>query len=360
MTSNILKYGAVDIDYNSLSYTFSFNKPARMDIYENFKSFFKDTEHATVLLSGGLDSQFVANVVSKYAKSSSYVTFAYLWDGVVMNCDDIISAQRFAQCMGVTTKIVDVELYDFLHDMPGLKKMGTEFGTSSPQLLSLMYAIRENMCHLKGTIVKGGERPGLYLNNDNNISFLSMTSADPKIRVRGADAQIIHDHQTYSRYIIPFAKFSQQHEIDMVSDLFLSSPELFYLGYLQHKVVFEQDKFISESKHDYTTLSMYYDKVCYYKTFKDFQYYFPLGKRTGFENLQRHLASQTGNYDEFDKCFRKPLNNIDQGNRSNKTPSLERFIPNAVGHHRNLLNDLQESYDLHKPSMHTVLYNYTW
>lgn len=354
MTSNILKYGAVDIDYSSLSYTFSFNKPSRMDIHENFKSFFKDTEHATVLLSGGLDSQFVANVVSKHAKSSSYVTFAYLWDGVVMNSDDIISAQRFAELLGVTTKIIDVELYEFLNDMPGLKKMATEVGTSSPQLMSLMYAIRENMCDLKGTIIKGGERPGLYLNNENNISFLGMTSADPKIRQTEGMAAI-HDHQTYSKYILPFVRFSQQNEIDMICDMFLSSPELFYLGYLQNKYMFEQDKFISESKYNYSTYSMYYEKVCYYKTFENFVYYFPLGKRTGFENLQHHLASNTGNYDEFDKRYRKPLNTVEQN-----TISLKRFIPRALGHHRNLFKDLQDSYDLHKPTTHTVFYNYTW
>jgi hypothetical protein len=358
MTSNILKYGAVDIDYNRLSYTFSFNKPSRMDIQENFKSFFKDTEHATVLLSGGLDSQFVANIVAKYVKSSSYVTFAYLWDGVVMNSDDIISAQRFAELLGVTTKIVDVELHEFLNDIPGLKKMGMEVGTSSPQLMSLMYAIRENMCDLKGTIVKGGERPGLYVDNENNISFLGMTSADPKMRQTEAMPTIqstIHDHQTYSKYTLPFVRFSQQNEIDMICDMFLASPELFYLGYLQNNVMFEQDKFISESKYDYTTYSMYYEKVCYYKTFENFVYYFPLGKRTGFENLQHHLASHTGNYDEFDKRYRKPLNTIEQ----NKI-SIKRCIPRALGHHRELLKALQDSYDLHKPTTHTVLYNYTW
>jgi hypothetical protein len=358
MTSNILKYGAVDIDYNRLSYTFSFNKPSRMDIQENFKSFFKDTEHATVLLSGGLDSQFVANIVAKYVKSSSYVTFAYLWDGVVMNSDDIISAQRFAELLGVTTKIVDVELHEFLNDIPGLKKMGMEVGTSSPQLMSLMYAIRENMCDLKGTIVKGGERPGLYVDNENNISFLGMTSADPKMRQTEAMPTIqstIHDHQTYSKYTLPFVRFSQQNEIDMICDMFLASPELFYLGYLQNNVMFEQDKFISESKYDYTTYSMYYEKVCYYKTFENFVYYFPLGKRTGFENLQHHLASNTGNYDEFDKRYRKPLNTIEQN-----TVSIKRCIPRALGHHRDLLKALQDSYDLHKPTTHTVLYNYTW
>lgn len=359
MTSNILKYGAVDIDYNRMSYTFSFNKPSCMDIQENFKSFFKGTEHATVLLSGGLDSQFVSNVVAKYVKSSSYVTFAYLWKGAVMNSDDIISAQRFAELLGVTTKIIDVELYEFLNDIPGLKKLSNEVTSSSPQLMSLMYAIRENIDDLKGTIVKGGERPGLFLNNENNISLLSMTSADPKIRVKHSQ-WLIHDHRTYSRYILPFVTFAQQNKIDMVSDLFLSSPELFYLGFLQHKVVFEKDKFISQSKYIDSTRSLYYDKVCYYKTFENFVYYFPLSKRTGFENLQHLLASQTGNYDEFDKRYRKPLHNIEEKMISNNLPHINQFIPRALGHHRLLLKDLQESYDLHKPTTHTVLYNYTW
>ena len=359
MTNNIVKYGAIDIDFDKHSYVFSFKKPKHHDITQSFKNYFKDTKHATVLLSGGLDSQFVANVVHKHTSSYSFVTFAYLWNGAVMNTDDIISAQRFANKLGVTTKIIDIELYEFLNDVSGMKKMGLEIGCNSPQLLCLMYAMQQNMHHLKGTIVKGGERPGVYLTPEGDISLMNMTTSTPKIpRLAGSEHIGLHSYKTYASYVVPFVRFAQQNNIDLVSDLFTASPELFYMGFNQHMAVFEQDNYVSEQVDNFRLLSFYYEKVCFYNSFKDFVYYYPLNKKTGFENLQSFLAAHTGNYDEFDKRYRETLKRTARDNT--KVPNLGSIAPKAKGDHAHLLEQLQASYKKHEPTMHTTMYKYTW
>ena len=60
-------------------------------------------------------------------------------------------------------------------------------------------------------------------------------------------------------------------------------------------------------------------------------------------------------YGKIQQHLQNELNTIEQ----NKI-SIKRCIPRALGHHRELLKALQDSYDLHKPTTHTVLYNYTW
>ena len=64
-------------------------------------------EGVTVCLSGGLDSQFSANLAKKFCKDVNAVCFRFMWNDIVMNADDVVTAQEFAN---------KIDLYGFNSD----------------------------------------------------------------------------------------------------------------------------------------------------------------------------------------------------------------------------------------------------
>ena len=80
-------------------------------------------------------------------------------------------------------------------------------------------------------------------------------------------------------------------------------------GYYQNKYVIESfGQVVTETSDQRRNPEPY--KQNYYKSFEEFDFVFPLAKRTGFESLKFYLASITGNFDEFDEKYRVPLLNI--------------------------------------------------
>tara|TARA_B110000444_G_C18781381_1_gene567599 strand:+ start:65 stop:1168 length:1104 start_codon:yes stop_codon:yes gene_type:complete len=277
------------------------SQPHLMDLYEEQLGSLKGV---TVCLSGGIDSQFTANLAKKFCKDVNAVCFRFMWGDVVINTDDVVTAKQFADKIDLELHFEDVDVKNHLDN--NLVEYTRRYATLSPQI-SLQLAAIKNSKFNDRTLMLGGEAPTCVVSPDFNSVFLQRKNyfdEDGNINNSTLSAG-----NFYFIYNAPFINLEHEHGLHIIKDPFLLTPEILYAGYYQNKYVIESFGQVLTSRTDQKKNAEIY-KQNYYKSFEEFEYVFPLAKRTGFENLKFHLASMTGNFDEFDERYRVPLLNV--------------------------------------------------
>jgi hypothetical protein len=303
MDSQIVTLGdptTLSVDYASGEAHLYMEKPSA-DIHTLFEREFSKYDHITVLLSGGLDSQFSANLAKRYAKSMNAVCFRFIWDGRVINATDIVNAQEFATVIGIDLDYEDFDL-SYHYDNEQLEYL-THYRVYSPQLSAYIAAIKQSK-HIMGTVLMGGEAPMVFMDNDEPRLVGKFYNSDDRLMSFGQISSM------YLSHYAPFTFLDVLNGIPVIRDPFMMSPEIMYAAYAQNaKVITENSSahFTHTSENvDTLQINTQVYKTMYYKSF-GFDYVVPLNKRTGFESLRFHLACVTGNYDEYEKRYRRPI-----------------------------------------------------
>lgn len=300
MTSKIVKYGSpttVEIDYTEGTTNFYVSAPENTDIFAHWETALADMPEFTVCLSGGLDSQFATNVALALDKKLDIVTFEFKWDGTTVNAYDVLTARDFCRLKGLPDpRNVSVDIKDFLNNK--LLGHAEKYRLNSPQVAAQLYAMEQ--LAPKSPLLLGGDMMG--------IGFCNGTVTNPY------DSRIITPDATYTPAKFkhtdgPFYILAEELNIPVVRDVGLLSPEIFYLMLHRHTKIIEETGTYINTLNSPTTANAYHYKQAYYESF-GFEFLTPLSKKTGFEVLKAHMASETGVYDQFDKDYRDPVINL--------------------------------------------------
>jgi len=142
----------------------------------------------------------------------------------------------------------------------------------------------------------GGEVP--YVCEFEGAAYLPTASA--------ALENCKHSPEFFNRFIAPFEIFNSDSEYKIIKDPFLITPEIYYLSIRRNLDVIEKNCSVACLDTRNTNTSFWPYKQMYYASF-GLDLSVPLKKRTGFEPLKTHLASETGVYNEFDLRYRSQL-----------------------------------------------------
>lgn len=246
---------------------------------------------AKVFLSGGIDSEIMLILALRSIPSVTAHVFAYTWQGVVINGHDVINAQRIAQKHGVLIDVSTHELDTFLDTK--LVEVALEYHTPSPQIAAHLDAAQN---HVTGADVFlfGGEVPFVYYDDKGVMTFL-----ETHRKKQSNLGYIVHS-------VFPFYYAAQEWGVEIIRNVFMLSPQILFAAIKQNLQLYNHGQGVSLNpvKRNYQLYRQaYYDSLSLGVTTH------PV-KRTGFEEVKLHLASLTGNYDEFDRRYRKPLKSV--------------------------------------------------
>lgn len=249
-----------------------------------------------VLVSGGLDSQLAANLVKLYTTAPSAVIYDLIWQDNTINCTDVVMAQKFCKLIDLEYRVISVDITEFLEKH--LTDFARKYKVISPQVASLMYAIQQSDFPEHTELFMGGEAPLITL-DENDAPCLDILRSDKKLQ----------DASFYMRYYAPFALLSQELGISITRDIGSLSPKIYY-QFVRHNIdVIQQFNEICKASNTGLKNDVWRYKVRYYEHFGH-QLIRPLSKATGFESIQRHLASMTGVHDQFNRSYRNSLESL--------------------------------------------------
>lgn len=255
--------------------------------------------HITVCLSGGLDSQFSANLAKHYAQSANAVTFRYLWNGSVVNGQDVATAQKLCELLDLDHTIEDFDLQPTLNN---LSEYMQHYRSLSPHISVQLAAIKSSM-HIEGTVLMGGELPIV-----TRLSTGEYAIGTGNVYTGGSRIAFGVPTNFYFTHHAPFQFLHIHNGIDVIRDPFMLTASTMYAGLAHniHTINSKNAVVIRDPGDALKNSTMQYKKMYYESIDSDFVFVTPLHKHTGFEMLNMHLASQTGNYDEFDTRYRHP------------------------------------------------------
>jgi len=304
MVTNTLSIGSPEtffFDFSEGISNIHIEEPNNYDIQHHFQKALEPYKNKpiTLLLSGGLDSQFAFNVFNRYCEDVKCVTFRFMWDDSVVNPGDVVSSKIFADHMGADHTYVDFDLRDFIEDNHVLD-FSKQYYFNSPQIATHAKCI--SSISNDSTFVIGGEVPIFgYFNGQCFPPGYKSKKGVTGMRIE-------QDKDLYKRRYVPWLNFAKQNNIDLIVDPMFMSREILFLSYYHNMRVLkkynELPYMINDKKFRY---DIYDYKIKYYKAFDWAEYKIPFRKETGFELLRIHYMKQKGDLDEFNKRYRVPL-----------------------------------------------------
>ena len=255
---------------------------------------FSKIPEARICLSSGIDSRFSLWLARKHGVNLRVVTYAALWQGAVVNAPDVVESQRLCSQLNLPLEVIDLHV-DELYNSNELLKISSEYLTSSPQI-----AVHLKFLDLLGNdlpVIMGGDIPILVVNG-GPASY------------ENATITCSLNKSFIMNYVEPYRKFSEAHNISFTKNLFLLNSNALYLGLMHNLSLLKNSGVFANLVYDnYATsrVSAHAYKLHYYKSL-GYDLPMPLLSRTGFEDLRKHLAIQTGVYNEFDVQYRDTLN----------------------------------------------------
>lgn len=340
-------------------------KHTEHNIFDLWEKEIKKVEKATVCLSGGLDSQFTAQVVKKYCKDVEYVCFVYKWNNTIVNTDDVVACQEFAKLAKIYVDYRDINLKQKL-DVDILTQYAVKYRFVSPQLAVLMQCI--DTLDKSRTIFMGAERPFLMVCPDGKVALLGFKQdALAKHKINSEDYPYLEGlHSMLDNHYFPLINFAKQNNIKFVRDLFYMSPEILYQAVTRWADIIDETGLVDrwtkeqyvngkpplqESDQYHTSKSAYYDSY-------GFEFYKSLSKKTGFENLQKHLASTSGYYDEFDVRYREIMHKAT--NKKDFKKPIQSWKCSLTGDTNQMFEVVQNKIDHIQPEPYPLHVKYIW
>ena len=237
-------------------------------------------------LSGGIDSQFSLQCCLHLNKEITVYTYRSFWQETILNSEDVYIAEQLCKEYNLTHNIIDIDLKDFYDKLTHFK-YSTNFFNSSPQLSVHFYFIDRLKQEFDIDHIMLGGDPTLF-------KYAPITSKNFRLSGEGF----------YQDHMAPYYLFCDSIGIECLRDITYHSPQGVYASFKNNLDIVKNKKiFITNDKH-------YKDNPYVYK----FEYYknvFPNIKpqvvsTTGFENLKKILAMESGTYNQFDILYRFP------------------------------------------------------
>ena len=265
----------------------------------------------TLCLSGGYDSQFVFLLLKQFNIDFKCVTYSMLWKDDVVNANDFMSAQHLCKKYNVELDTTEIDAKHFF-DTGKFGNTAKKYQCFSPQI-ALHCDFLENLPDKN--LLLGGDISKIEYDFDTNTF--------------GKNAGIFEDNvlltkQFVGNYSVPYFNVSNLTGKNIVKNILLLTPEIYYLSILHNINIIEKYKVVLGLAHN---TEVYRYKEYYYNELLEdqFKLSFRLKACTGFETLKAHLASITGNIDEFNDRYRdqtirmNSLSNARYSYKGNKT-----------------------------------------
>jgi len=294
----ILEYGnptTVSIDYTTGKTMMFSDHTDETDICAMIGEELEAYDKITVMLSGGLDSQFSAAVAKKYHENVHAIIFDFTWQGTTINSQDVYNAIKLAQKLDLSYEVIEHEIYDFLEN--DLVDFSRTFKSVSPQVSVHLNAIQKH-APTDGAILLGGDIP--FIGMCDGIAIC------PHVPEKSIQHKAVFDSTMHIRSTGPYSLLGKELGATVIKNPFMLTPVILYAS-LRHNidVIKDNNMVFNMSKNTLQKSSVNYKKA-YYNSF-GLDLLPPFIKRTGFESLRMHLASETGMYDEFNTRYRRPL-----------------------------------------------------
>tara|TARA_B100001057_G_C22851673_1_gene951201 strand:+ start:1128 stop:2144 length:1017 start_codon:yes stop_codon:yes gene_type:complete len=305
----------------NLSYKKPDNSAKLIDLLEQELQKYKDF---TLCLSGGYDSQFVFLLLKQFNINFKCVTYSMLWEDDVVNANDFMSAQRLCKKHNVELDTTEIDAKHFF-DTGKFGNTAKKYQCFSPQI-ALHCDFLENLSD--ENLLLGGD--------------ISKIEYDFSNSTFGKNAGIFENNilltkQFVGNYSVPYFNVSSLTGKNIVKNVLLLTPEIYYLSILHNINIIEKYKVVLGLAHN---TEVYRYKEYYYNELLQDQYKlsFRLKACTGFETLKAHLASVTGNIDEFNDRYRdqtirmNSLSNARYSFKGDKTEldELQKLLHNKI------------------------------
>ena len=315
---------AIRYDEETKHLEIKLRKPKTDDILNRLKPCIHGINNL-LCLSGGLDSQAQALLMKEHNMDFRAVTYASKWGIQTINAYDVMTAQAFCQKHDIQHEVYDIDYQTFLNTNKHMEYAET-YGTTSPQIAFHLFFL-DQLKH-EGTLHMGGDIPLMYLNNDN------------KVKMKANSSLLLNVSMIYKKYA------TYNNNIALVKDSLMSNPEIMYLAFMNNIRTTQKFGVVCHLADSYRQGMQQY-KERYYKTL-GLDVSVPLLKYTGFEILKKHLASKTGNYDEYDRLYRVPMQQF-----VTDKPDLSKIVTRIKGPQVELIRELEKVIESESPKMLT-------
>lgn len=273
-------------------------KPTEKTMLDCISDILADKNDIHLCLSGGLDSQFSLMYCLELNKNITAYTYRSFWKDTILNSEDVYIAEQLAKKHNFDHHVIDIDLYEFFNNNKHFK-YGPKFLNKSPQLSVHFYFIellkkKFNIDH----ILLGGDPP----------LFRSV----PNKKIKSKNVSIVGE-KFFQDVMAQYYIFCNSIGVECIRDIYFHSPEATYTAYqnnidtLKNYKVFTQ---IFDTVTDKNRKDVYIYKYHYYKNIIP-DLIPQKSETTGFENLKKILATESGVYNQFDILYRRPQTNLD-------------------------------------------------
>ena len=255
---------------------------------------FNQLDSVTCCLSGGVDSQFSLWLALQSGIKVQLATYAAIWDDNIVNSQDVLKSMSISKALNLPLKLIDINLKEYLESGAYIDT-AVQYKTDSPQIathLAFLNALSKSLD--TEAVLMGGDPPlAAIISDTDNLDEFSVGLHNAK--------------GYYTRIFAPYVNYANSNNLHLLKDLFYSTPETFYLA-VKHNidVIKNTGMYLNVTKQHPIRISSHIYRTEYYKQLGA-NIEPQLVKNTGFETVKKHLASLTGNYDEFDQQYRNPL-----------------------------------------------------
>ncbi len=294
----------------------------------------KNVDTVNVSLSGGIDSQFSLLLCKELNKKINLFTYRSFWKDTILNAEDVYLAEKISDHNNLNLTIEDIELHEFYSDRKHFD-YGKKYFHDSPQMAVHFYWLDLLKQKYKiDNVLLGGDPP----------LFRYTEIAEGENNLRASNENFFQD------ILAPYYFACKDFGITCFRDIYYHCPELVYLSYQNNIDVVKKEKIFIENFpkiHRHSGLAgeisapykidYYVFKSAWYKNIIDG--FLPQKSETsGFENLKKILACESGIYNEYDILFRKPM--IEQATNTVKYyQSMKRNRNQKLNRSRNIIYD---------------------
>lgn len=259
-----------------------------------------DKDHIHLALSGGLDSQFSLRYCLELNKTVTAYTYRSIWKDTIINVEDVYLAEQLAKKFKFKHHVIDIDLFEFYNNNEHYN-YGPEYLNNTPQLSLHFYFInllkdKFNIDH----ILMGGDPP--------LIRYNSKITTQKNISITGD--KFLQD------IMAPYYIFCESIGVECLRDIYYHSPQAVYQSYMNNIDVIKKQGKYAKTTDWYMTSERQRNDLYVYK----YEFYKNIindlipqkSETTGFENLKKILATETGVYNQFDIQYKDPLIDLDK------------------------------------------------
>lgn len=317
----------MEVDCSMEQYVKVFAKETDKTLIECIGDILQDKDHIHLCLSGGLDSQFSLLYCLELGKTVTAYTYRSIWKDTILNIEDVYIAEQLAKKHGFKHHIIDIDLFDFYENRKHFD-YGPKFLNNSPQLSVHFYFIellkkKFNIDH----ILLGGDPPLLR--------YKEIADKSKKISIVGEN--FLQD------IMAPYYFFCESIGVECIRDVYFHSPEAVYKSYMNNIDVLKNKGVYASTLKHHNVAERYMSDTYMYK----YAYYKNIipnlipqkSETTGFENLKKILATESGIYNQYNILYRNPQIAIET--KSVRARELQRRLANT---------ELQSNYQENKKS----------